>query len=111
MSSLSFPTAPCKPQGSSVELECSSNVATVHWQNSSTAETYRVIAQDGQGDLWFCNSSQMSCSFSQLSCGTHYNFSIVGLAGECVSEASPTMELLTGNRHLCVHPHTHTTMS
>lgn len=106
--SLSLLTAPCKPQGSSVELECSTNVATVRWQNSSAAETYNVTAEDGQGGLWSCSSNQTSCSFGQLSCGTRYNFSLVGLAGECVSEASPTMELLTGIQLLCVHPHTHT---
>ena len=89
-------TAPCKPQGSSVELECSSNMATVRWQNSSTAQTYNVTALDGQGGSWSCSSNQTSCSFSQLSCGTNYSFSVVGLTEECVSEASDSMQLLTG---------------
>lgn len=88
--------APCKPQNTTVDLECSTNVATVIWDLTSTSQNYTVTATDMSGTNTSCNTNETSCSFSELSCGEMYTFSVMGLTNVCMSEVSSPMQMLTG---------------
>ncbi|KAK6311083.1 hypothetical protein J4Q44_G00191380 [Coregonus suidteri] len=88
-------SAPCKPQNTTVDLECSANVATVIWDLTSTAQNYTVTATDVSGTNTSCSTNETSCSFSELSCGEMYTFSVVGHTKVCMSEVSSPMQMLT----------------
>uniref|UniRef100_A0A3P8XZQ8 Fibronectin type-III domain-containing protein n=2 Tax=Esox lucius TaxID=8010 RepID=A0A3P8XZQ8_ESOLU len=88
-------SAPCDPQNSTVELECSTNVATVTWDLTSTAQNYTVTATDAFGTNSSCSTSKTSCSFSDLNCGQTYTFSVMGHTNVCMSEVSSPMQMLT----------------
>uniref|UniRef100_A0A674DRB0 Uncharacterized LOC115157442 n=1 Tax=Salmo trutta TaxID=8032 RepID=A0A674DRB0_SALTR len=88
-------SAPCKPQNTTVDLECSTTVATVIWDLTSTSQNYTVTATDMSGTNTSCNTNETSCSFSELSCGEMYTFSVMGHTNVCMSEVSSPMQMLT----------------
>lgn len=88
--------APCKPDNTSVEQNCSSNVMTVKWNQSSTAQNYTVQATSATGANATCDSTESSCSFLDLSCGQLYTFTVKGHTNVCMSEMSAPIEKLTG---------------
>ncbi|KAK0153692.1 Fibronectin type III domain-containing protein 7 [Merluccius polli] len=63
----SFTQSPCKPEHTNVDLNCSSNIITVKWDHSSTAQNYTVRATHLSGMNSTCSSSESSCSFLDLS--------------------------------------------
>lgn len=78
--------APCQPQGAQVNLECSTNVASVSWENSGPDQVQVVTAVDSRGAATTCNSSSSNCTFRQLSCGESYAVSVVGHTDMCSSQ-------------------------
>ncbi|XP_051736758.1 fibronectin type III domain-containing protein 7-like [Ctenopharyngodon idella] len=81
-------TAPCQPQSPSVQLQCSTNIATVTWDNNGADQFDRVTALNFTGDAIVCNSRNRSCEFTQLRCGESYTLSVVGFNGNCTSVPS-----------------------
>ncbi|KAI3368520.1 hypothetical protein L3Q82_025527 [Scortum barcoo] len=79
-------SAPCKPEMVSVNLKCSSNMASVTWKNSGPDQTQVVSAVDSRGMITTCNSSSSNCTFNQLTCGESYVISVVGHTDTCSSK-------------------------
>lgn len=90
------PLAPCKPENTTVDQNCSSNVMTVKWNQSSTMQNYTVKAASASGVNSTCDSIESSCSFLDLSCGQLYTFTVMGHTNVCMSEMSTPIEKLTG---------------
>lgn len=90
------PLAPCKPENTSVDQNCSSNVLTVKWNQSSTTQNYTVKATSASGVNSTCDSTGSSCSFLDLSCGQLYTFTVMGHTNVCMSEMSTPIDKLTG---------------
>lgn len=95
-----LPPAPCKPENTSVDQNCSSNVMTVKWTHGSTAQNYTVKATSASGVNSTCDTTQSSCSFLDLSCGQLYTFTVTGHTNVCMSEMSSPIEKLTGKLSL-----------
>ncbi|XP_041848242.1 uncharacterized protein LOC121644412 [Melanotaenia boesemani] len=87
-------SAPCRPENTTVEQNCSTNSMTVKWQDIGRAQNYTVKATSDLGVNATCDSSKSSCSFLNLSCGQLYNFSVMAHTNACMSEMS-TQEKLT----------------
>ncbi|XP_067460816.1 mucin-4-like [Thunnus thynnus] len=85
-------SAPCKPENTTVEQNCSSNIMTVKWSQSSTTQNYTVKATSASGVNSSCDSTESSCSFLNLSCGQLYSFTVMGHTNVCMSEMSTPME-------------------
>ncbi|XP_056304665.1 uncharacterized protein LOC130216807 [Danio aesculapii] len=88
-------TAPCQPHSLSVHLQCSTNIATVTWDNNQADQFDMVTALNFTGGMTMCNSTNRSCTFTQLRCGESYTLSVVGFNGNCTSLPSETFSLNT----------------
>ncbi|KAM7379234.1 hypothetical protein PAMP_004799 [Pampus punctatissimus] len=89
---IQFDSAPCKPENTTVEQNCSSNIMTVKWSQSSKIQNYTVKATSASGVNSTCGSTESSCSFLNLSCGQLYTFTVMGHTNVCMSEMSTPME-------------------
>lgn len=96
--------APCKPENTSIDLNCSSNSLTVKWNLVSTTQNYTVKATSAAGVNSTCESAESSCSFLDLSCGQLYTFTVMGHTNVCMSEMSEHMEKLTGTLNMFSFP-------
>lgn len=88
--------APCHPQGVHASLECSTNVASVSWENSGPDQIQVVTAVNSRGSVTTCNSSSSNCTFRQLSCGESYVVSVVGHTDTCSSQPAVADMFYTG---------------
>ncbi|XP_034052024.1 receptor-type tyrosine-protein phosphatase beta-like isoform X2 [Gymnodraco acuticeps] len=89
-------SAPCEPENTTVEENCSSNVMTVKWnEHSSTTQNYTVKAMSASGVNSTCDSTESSCSFLNLTCGQLYTFTVMGHTNVCMSEMSTPIEKLS----------------
>ncbi|XP_055044899.2 uncharacterized protein fndc7b [Misgurnus anguillicaudatus] len=88
-------TAPCKPQSPSVQLQCSTNAVNVTWDNSGAEQFDMVTALNFTGGATTCNSTNASCTFTQLRCGESYMLSITGFTESCTGESSTHVNLDT----------------
>ncbi|XP_074544742.1 uncharacterized protein LOC141804293 [Halichoeres trimaculatus] len=88
-------SAPCKPENTSVHQNCSNNLVTVMWKQSSTTQNYTVKAVSDSGVNSTCESMESRCSFLDLSCGQQYTFTVMGHTNVCMSEMSAPIEKLT----------------
>ncbi|XP_017277744.1 serine-rich adhesin for platelets-like [Kryptolebias marmoratus] len=88
-------SAPCRPENTVAELNCSTNVMTVKWDNSNTTQNFTVRATSTSGVNSTCDSSESSCSFLDLSCGQLYTFTVTGYTNVCISDTSTPTEKLT----------------
>ncbi|KAI7794726.1 fibronectin [Triplophysa rosa] len=89
-------TAPCKPESLNVQLQCSTNIAEVTWNNDEAEQFDMVTALNFTGDATTCNSTNASCAFTQLRCGESYTISVIGFTENCTSEPSTSVSLDTG---------------
>ncbi|XP_061652447.1 uncharacterized protein LOC133488520 [Phyllopteryx taeniolatus] len=88
--------APCKPENVTGDLNCSSNIMTVTWdQVSSLAQNFTVEARSASGVTSTCETNEGNCSFLDLSCGELYTFTVMGHTNVCMSEMSYPTEMLT----------------
>ncbi|XP_033507400.2 uncharacterized protein LOC117272533 [Epinephelus lanceolatus] len=88
-------SAPCKPENTTVDQNCSSNVMTVKWKQGATTQNYTVKATSATGVNSTCDSTENRCSFLDLSCGQLYTFTVMGHTNVCMSEMSTPIEKLT----------------
>ncbi|KAK5888908.1 hypothetical protein CesoFtcFv8_014958 [Champsocephalus esox] len=89
-------SAPCEPENTTVEENCSSNVMTVKWnEHSSTTQNYTVKAMSASGVNSTCDSTESRCSFLNLTCGQLYTFTVMGHTNVCMSEMSTPIEKLS----------------
>ncbi|KAK9519631.1 hypothetical protein VZT92_022346 [Zoarces viviparus] len=101
-SDYTMQSAPCKPEGVLVDLQCSTNMASVTWGNSGPDQTQVVSAVDSGGMNTTCSSSSSNCTFDQLTCGESYVISVVSHTDTCSSEPA-VAEML--NAAPCVPTH------
>ncbi|XP_034439595.1 uncharacterized protein LOC117760582 [Hippoglossus hippoglossus] len=94
-SDYSVQSAACKPDNVTVNLQCSTNSASVIWGNSGPNQTEVVTAVDSMGGITTCNSSSSVCMFDQLTCGETYIISVVGHTNSCSSEPAVAQQLKT----------------
>nr|XP_019957336.1 PREDICTED: fibronectin-like [Paralichthys olivaceus] len=85
-------SAPCKPENTTVDQNCSSNVMTVKWDQSGRHQNHTVTASSASGINSTCDSTESSCSFLDLSCGQPYTFTVMGHTNVCMSEISTPIE-------------------
>lgn len=97
---ICFPSAPCQPQSPTVQLQCSTNIATVTWDNNGADQFDVVTALNFTGGATMCNSTNRSCTFEQLLCGESYSLSVVGFNGNCTSDPSESFSLNTGETNM-----------
>uniref|UniRef100_A0A8C5HBY8 Uncharacterized LOC114458429 n=2 Tax=Gouania willdenowi TaxID=441366 RepID=A0A8C5HBY8_GOUWI len=91
-------SAPCRPENVTVEQNCSSKAVDVSWSSISSislTQNYTVTARSTTGLNSSCESEEDRCSFSELSCGQLYTFTVIGRIHECVSNVSNAVEMLT----------------
>ncbi|XP_034066039.1 uncharacterized protein LOC117542456 [Gymnodraco acuticeps] len=88
-------SAPCKPDGVLVDLQCSTDMAVVTWENSGPDQSQTVSAVDSRGMTSTCNSSSSNCTFDQLSCGESYVINVVGHTNTCSSDPAVSKRLNT----------------
>lgn len=94
--------APCKPENTTTDQNCSSSVITVKWNQGDTKQNYTVKATSASGVNSTCDSTQSSCSFLDLSCGQLYTFTVMGHTNVCISEWSTPIEKLTGTHAMYI---------
>lgn len=100
-----FTLAPCKPENTSVQQNCSSNYMTVRWNPSNTTQNYTVKAMSAAGINSTCKSPERHCTFLNLTCGQLYTFTVVGHSNVCMSAMSSPIEELTGKLKSPQQPH------
>ncbi|XP_066528003.1 fibronectin-like [Hoplias malabaricus] len=82
-------TAPCKPQGLTSSVNCSTNVATMTWANIAGGLVYTVYAvSEDKVYSHSCESFEGSCDLSSLVCGLQYTAILVAQDSTCISEPS-----------------------
>ncbi|KAJ8357216.1 hypothetical protein SKAU_G00200100 [Synaphobranchus kaupii] len=66
----------CEPQNVSAQLDCSSNVGLVMWEQGEGVASYRVRAVGPDGHRTQCNTTFTSCQLPDLHCGQRYNLTV-----------------------------------
>ncbi|KAJ8277963.1 hypothetical protein GJAV_G00082190 [Gymnothorax javanicus] len=88
-------TAPCPPQQVSMQTSCDSDTVDVSWETAKGAVRYMAAAEDGQGNVLMCNTSDTACRITGLSCGRSYNVSVTALDDECTGGRSKSHAVKT----------------
>ncbi|XP_075142276.1 fibronectin type III domain-containing protein 7-like [Leptodactylus fuscus] len=92
LSSVStFETAPCQPQGLTVDLDCSSQIASMFWKESDGAQIYNVVIESNNGAVSSYTTNNTFFSSNGLACGQTYGFSVVAMGRTCNSSKSLTV--------------------
>ncbi|XP_030607408.1 fibronectin type III domain-containing protein 7-like [Archocentrus centrarchus] len=90
----SLQTVPCVPTNVSVVMDCANNTAVVSWSPSQGAVEYSVMAHSAHCND-SCQTSGLSCSLSNLTCGSRYTVQVVAMDDSCSSV--PSQALLFGS--------------
>ncbi|XP_068096197.1 mucin-3B-like [Hyperolius riggenbachi] len=95
-------TVPCVPNNLTAAIDCGSNSATLSWSSSLGAVNYTAVVTGPNGDQQYCVTTNLSCSFTQLSCGLQYSATITSMGKVCSSSISPasafqTVPCIAGN--------------
>ncbi|XP_056336881.1 uncharacterized protein fndc7rs1 [Danio aesculapii] len=88
-------TALCAPQNVSVNVSCSSNIATVTWGRSRKATIYSVTASSASGLSVNCTSASTSCDLLALTCGESYTITVKAGGSNCSSAQSTPVQIQT----------------
>uniref|UniRef100_A0A7N6FH25 Fibronectin type-III domain-containing protein n=1 Tax=Anabas testudineus TaxID=64144 RepID=A0A7N6FH25_ANATE len=81
-------TVPCVPTNISLVMNCVSNTAAVSWSASRGALHYSVTAHSFYGNA-SCQSSDLSCTLYNLTCGSQYTVQVVAIGENCSSIPTP----------------------
>ena len=87
---------PCVPTDVDVEIDCSDNEALVSWSASDGALSYKVSAQSKQGHMSICESTDLMCTLTNLTCGQLYSVQVVAQDDICSSLPSPATTFNSG---------------
>ncbi|XP_073439020.1 fibronectin type III domain-containing protein 7-like [Dendrobates tinctorius] len=88
-------TVPCVPSQVQADMNCESNVVTVSWAKTVGAVNYTTVTIGPQGEQHHCQSSNTSCSFTQLSCGLRLEASVAAVGNTCTSDFSLSVPFYT----------------
>uniref|UniRef100_A0A7N6BGY5 Fibronectin type-III domain-containing protein n=1 Tax=Anabas testudineus TaxID=64144 RepID=A0A7N6BGY5_ANATE len=89
---------PCVPTDVGVQIDCSTNQALVSWNMSEGALTYTVTAQSTQGPISSCESTDLKCTLTNLTCGQSYSVQVVAQDDICSSLPSPAIKFDSGRK-------------
>lgn len=81
-----------------VKVNCSRNEAVVSWYASDGALSYKVAAASTQGAASFCETAELTCTLTNLTCGHHYFVQVVAQDDICSSLPSPAVEFKSGRK-------------
>lgn len=93
--SLFFPV-PCVPADVEVKVNCSTSQAVVSWSASTGALSYKVVAENTQNDRTFCETAELTCTLTNLTCGYLYSVQVVAEGETCSSLPSQDVEFSPG---------------
>ncbi|KAL2090270.1 hypothetical protein ACEWY4_014958 [Coilia grayii] len=94
-SEITFQTRPCAPQRLHVDLQCGTSTAILTWEPEEDVELYMVSATSSSGGEIYCNTTDPSCPFPNLECGSTYYFTVTAEGSMCSSYSSATVEIDT----------------
>ncbi|TMS09781.1 Fibronectin type III domain-containing protein 7 [Larimichthys crocea] len=80
----SLQSVPCVPTNVLVVVNCANNTAVVSWSASRGAVQYSVRALSNHGND-SCQTSDLSCSLDNLTCGTSYSVQVAAMDDNCSS--------------------------
>lgn len=95
MTSLMF-SVPCVPTNVTVEINCSNNEANVAWSASDGALFYKASAPNTQGSASLCETTDLTCTLKNLTCGQGYILQVVAQGSICSSLPSPATSFHSG---------------
>ncbi|XP_032883843.1 uncharacterized protein LOC116977489 isoform X5 [Amblyraja radiata] len=84
-SPVNIQTAPCIPQNVEAHLDCVTGSASVKWNSSPGALSYKAIAAWTDGQSPSCNTQQTNCEIKDLTCSQNYTVSVLALNENCKS--------------------------
>uniref|UniRef100_A0A3B3BWR1 Fibronectin type-III domain-containing protein n=1 Tax=Oryzias melastigma TaxID=30732 RepID=A0A3B3BWR1_ORYME len=85
-------SVPCVPADVEVKVNCSNNQAVVSWSTSNGALSYKVVAESTQNDRIFCETTELTCTLTNLTCGHPYSVQVVAEGETCSSLPSQDVE-------------------
>ncbi|XP_062308247.1 uncharacterized protein LOC134012721 [Osmerus eperlanus] len=88
-------SVPCVPTNVVAVINCSDNTARVSWNASKGALFYVATAENAQGGLSTCESAELGCTLTNLTCGALYTVSVVARDSSCGSLPSQSAEVQT----------------
>lgn len=91
-----FYLAPCVPTNVTAALNCTSKIASISWNGALGVTGYQVKAEGSNGHRTSCNTTNTRCDITDLSCGQQYSITVVGKNGDCMSQASQPVTLISG---------------
>ncbi|KAM4552488.1 fibronectin-like isoform 2-T2 [Odontesthes bonariensis] len=91
----SLQSVPCVPTNVSVVMDCANNSAVVSWSASRGAVQYSVMALSSHSND-SCQTSDLSCSLTSLTCGNSYAVQVVAVDESCSSVLSQVLVFNSG---------------
>ncbi|XP_078524471.1 uncharacterized protein LOC144797641 [Lissotriton helveticus] len=88
-------TAPCTPANVNILQGCEPDSAMVTWEFTVGAVLYIVDAVGSDGLHHNCESADLSCSLTDLSCGEVYSLSMIATNNLCNSTSTPVQQFQT----------------
>ncbi|XP_034469740.1 fibronectin type III domain-containing protein 7-like [Hippoglossus hippoglossus] len=88
----SLQSVPCVPTNVSVVMDCANNTALVSWSASRGALQYSVTARGSHSNV-SCQTSDLSCSLGNLTCGSSYTVQVAAMDDSCSSVPSQAVVL------------------
>lgn len=89
-------SVPCVPTDVTVEINCSNNEANVTWSASDGALFYKASSLSTQGSTSLCQTTELTCTLKNLTCGQAYMVQVVAQDDICSSLPSPAKSFHSG---------------
>lgn len=91
---------PCAPYNVNADVQCGSNAVNVSWQGSAGASSYTVQAylQGQTTPSASCQSSNTTCTLTQLHCGMMFNVTVLASDDNCYSNTWAGTTFRTGTK-------------
>lgn len=93
---ISPTVVPCIPQNVSAVKTCSSESASLTWNNANGAILYIGTATHIDGTVHTCAAMAAECTFPNLRCGETYDVKVKATNLQCNSSESQHVTLQTG---------------
>ncbi|XP_069593717.1 fibronectin type III domain-containing protein 7-like [Ranitomeya imitator] len=100
-SAIELLTAPCTP--TNLISLAGAEVVDVSWLGSIGAVNYTTLIIKDGGDKYECHTSNMSCSVTDLMCGSQYSVTVTANGAYCSSNSSHTHSFQTGHSGFLPH--------
>lgn len=81
-------------------MDCSKNEANVSWNASDGALSYKASARSTQGSTSLCETTDIRCTLTNLTCGQSYMVQVVAQDDICSSLPSPAASFQSGRTKL-----------